>query len=108
MIPDPLVQAILSQVQQPRADERIAHPRPPGEDEMPPKPGSLEDVAGRTKGEETYIYLWSRLYTNFTDSKAYFARSIPDLERDPRVIELRFLLKWLRAWHTYNKRIETG
>jgi hypothetical protein len=101
-IPDPLVQAILSQVRPTAA--RAA--RAAGQ--AAPTPGSIGVLAQDSQGEEAYIYLGGRIYEHFTDMKPFMASSIEALNRDARVVELRFLLKVIRTWHTHNQEVNVG
>lgn len=95
------VEAILSQVKQAGADAHKA-----GTQQQ--VPGSIGELAAQTRGEEAYIYVFGRIYEHLTDHKPYMAKSIEQLEKDRRVVELRFLLKWLRTWHTHNAAVNVG
>lgn len=110
LLPDPIVRAILDQVHQPLAETRAqtrartARRKQQGGEETNP----IANAAARTEGEETFIYLMGRIYEHMTDHKPYMAKSAREIERDARVIELRFLLKILRAWHMYNATVSVG
>jgi len=112
-MPEPFVHAILSQVVQPLADVQIAARAREAADAAEglcaaAAPDSISGLAARTQGEEAFIYLFGRVYEHFVDAKPYMAKSKEQLERDARVIELRFLLKVLRGWHTYNATVDVG
>ena len=113
MMPEPIVEAVLSQVVQVAADKALIDRaradrarRAQGEGDSEPDPGTIAHLAGMTKGHEAFIYIFGSIYSDFTDPKPYMANSPEALERDRRVVELRFLLKVLRAWHTYNEGID--
>uniref|UniRef100_A0A7S3AN39 Uncharacterized protein n=1 Tax=Haptolina ericina TaxID=156174 RepID=A0A7S3AN39_9EUKA len=95
LLPDPIVRAILDQVHQPLAETRAqtrartARRKQQGGEETNP----IANAAARTEGEETFIYMMGRIYEHMTDHKPYMAKSAREIERDARVIELRFLLK---------------
>ena len=80
--------------------------RQPGEEQ--PVPGNIAHTLAFTEGEEAYVYLGGRIYEHFTDMKPYMAKSVAQLEKDARVVELRFLLKILRRWHEYNATVDVG
>ena len=128
-IPDPLVQAILKQVHQPKADRVIAEQQslatrasaqqPPTTAHQPPttaQPSTQEEtkiafLAAKTEGIEAYMYVFGRIYEHMTDHKPYMAAgdaAHERLEKDKRVVELRFLLNFLRQWHYYNHTIDVG
>jgi hypothetical protein len=111
LLPDPLVRALLDQVHQPlaaRAQTRSLTAQERTEQRAARAGESIAAVAARTEGEEAFIYLIGRIYEHMTDAKPYMAKSKEALERDARVGELRFLLKVLRAWHTYNATVGAG
>ena len=118
-MPEPLVDAILSQVEQrvfdPRDTTRSAGQQvqsaPRGSSEEPseePEPDSIGALAARTRGEEAFIYLFGRMYEHMVDSMPYSAtaKTLEQLRADKRLVELNFLLHILRTWHEYNAKVD--
>ena len=82
------------------------------DDELEPPPAQespeytpIAQLAQETEGEETYIIVMGRLYELMTDPMPYYAGSVA---REPRILELQFLLKWVKAWHRYNAVLQPG
>ena len=108
LLPEPIVRAILSQVNQPLADHVVQTRARSAAWREQQHAASIGTVAARTEGEEAFIYLMGRIYEHLTDQKPYMAKTTNAIEKDARVVELRFLLKVLRAWHTYNATVSVG
>ena len=105
LLPEPIVRAILSQVHQPLAAQMM---QTRAQREQQQHAASIGAIAARTEGEEAFIYLMGRIYEHLTDQKPYMAKTTAAIEKDARVVELRFLLNVLRAWHTYNATVGVG
>ena len=105
IIPDAIVQLIVSQVTD------IAPPPPSEDDDEPMEPPQqlpeeeqsgrpdIGNLAYKTAGEECYVMLMGRLYELLTDRVPYYQGS---LQKEPRIMELLFILKVVRTWHQYN------
>ena len=93
LLPELLVDAIPSSI-------------PPLFDFLPPTIESGGVGPGEdTRGEEAYLYVMRRIYDLMNSHQPYVAG---EQQREPRLLELRFLLKWLLAWRKYNDIVDVG
>ena len=58
-----------------------------------------------TYGEEAYLYVMRRIYELMNSYEPY---SAGEQQNEPRLMELRFILKWLTSWRKYNDLIDVG
>lgn len=95
LLPELLVTSILTSI--PPLEPQDGHRG----QSLPRGDGPGED----TCGEEAYLFLMRRIYDLMNSYEPYYRG---ELQHEPRLIELRWCQKWLRAWRKFNEIVDVG